>query len=615
MYQQIEALVAFLIPENLRNNKGVPKHHRRVVTALAVALDDAATVWFEPPFDPAGERPDFVVLDPAVGVLVVVVFAQSDDQHVLGAVRGQLRVDDSGTEHTVDDPLVRATRFGEALRAAIAADSDAGIQRVPVAGIAAFPYLSRDHAARLELDSIVPFEFCLFKDDIDKAVAGDGESAILRCFTRALEGGVAEPLTDSEQDRVRGLIHPEVVITTTAEQPSLFVSTPNSRAEHFRVMDRKQEAFAKGLGSGHRVIRGVAGSGKTLILMARARLLSYKHPKQEILVTCFTKALASVLRSQLSSRPNVEVVHLDSLMGRAIRGAGLTHPGYTTGREQVSTVAVQALELKSLGRYRAVLVDEGQDFDTDALRFCVSLAEPPGDGDGDVLIVADSAQNIFRRNFSWTDAGIKAQGRTSILRVNYRNTKQILQFAEDFLTADDGLGSDESPDLDDDIAIIPAETAERSGPEPVVEVVADLELEIERVLEQVASRYASNLPARSIAVLIADQAHHDRGRRIADGLARRDLPACWVTDPSNGANKDQAGLIDEPIVVSTVHSAKGLEFPTVIMCGLGGRGGASDGDLTARKTVYVGMTRALDDLVVVVTTDNVFASDFTHPSD
>lgn len=598
--------MAFVIPENLRNNTALPAAHRRVGTALAVGLDDAATVWYEPPFDATGERPDFVVLDPSVGVVVVVVFDQRQDQDVLGAVRGELRVADGPAEQPVVNPLDRANQFGHDLQAAIAAH--AKVDRAVVGGVAAFPYLMSAKAGELGLDAVVALEHCLFKEQIDEIVRGDGDSALVRCFTRALEGGVGEPLEDDELDQLRGLIHPEVVIASAAEQTSLFLDRASgSRDELFRVMDRKQEAFAKGLGSGHRIIRGVAGSGKTLILVARARLLSRLLPGQRILVTCYTRSLASVLRSQLADCDNVHVEHIDSLMAQAIKDAGLEHPGYR-GKVTVSSVAVQALELRPMERYRAVLVDEAQDLDTDALRFCAALAEPVRDDDGDLLIVADSAQNIFRKKFSWSDAGIKAQGRTSILRKNYRNTREILAFAEGFLTADSELGSDETPDLDDEVTIIPADIAERSGPEPTVHVVSDLEAELERVLAEVSSRYASNLPARSIAVLMADQRGEDRGRRIVDGLAALGLPTFWVTDPSGTDHKDRAGLVDEPIVVSTVHSAKGLEFPSVIMCGLGG---GSTGDLPARKRVYVGFTRALDDLSVITTAGNVFAEDLT----
>ena len=37
--------------------------------------------------------------------------------------------------------------------------------------------------------------------------------------------------------------------------------------------------------------------------------------------------------------------------------------------------------------------------------------------------------NISRKQFSFKSVGIQAQGRTTILKINYPNTKQILQIA------------------------------------------------------------------------------------------------------------------------------------------------------------------------------------------
>ena len=41
-----------------------------------------------------------------------------------------------------------------------------------------------------------------------------------------------------------------------------------------RVMDIQQEQLARSMGEGHRVIHGVAGSGKTMILGYRAQYLA-----------------------------------------------------------------------------------------------------------------------------------------------------------------------------------------------------------------------------------------------------------------------------------------------------------------------------------------------------
>ena len=64
---------------------------------------------------------------------------------------------------------------------------------------------------------------------------------------------------------------------TTGEQLTIF-RPPAGDEDIVRVMDRKQEAFAKSLGTGHRIIRGVAGSGKTLVLVSSQ--MTYHHVAQ-----------------------------------------------------------------------------------------------------------------------------------------------------------------------------------------------------------------------------------------------------------------------------------------------------------------------------------------------
>ena len=83
-------------------------------------------------------------------------------------------------------------------------------------------------------------------------------------------------LTLPEFDRLRALLFPEIRIRQMAfplERPG------TSEDDHtLAVMDLHQEQVARGLGEGHRIIRGVAGSGKTLILAFRARSSARKAP-------------------------------------------------------------------------------------------------------------------------------------------------------------------------------------------------------------------------------------------------------------------------------------------------------------------------------------------------
>jgi hypothetical protein len=605
--------LAYLIPDNLRGDKSVPAAHRRVVTALAPGLDDFVTVWYEPPFDPHGDRPHFVVLDPTLGIAVLVVLDQQDPtkERLLGVWNQALRVDDRGTERDIENPMDRAERFVETLRDSLATRTS--LPAIPVVAIAALPHVTRAHAESLDLGTALDLDRVLFKEDLDAAI--QDETVLPRKLSQMLEGGLQVELDGPAIDEVRAVIHPDVIISapdsSVAAEGSLFSAASLGDDDVVKVMDRQQERLAKGLGTGHRVIRGVAGSGKTLVLVHRARTMARLLPNKKILVTCFTRSLASQLQGQLSEFPNIEVVHLNSLMSKVIRSAGLEDPSAKGNWDAVPKVALEALSLRSGQRYRAVMVDEAQDFATEALQFCVELLEATDTADQDLVIVADSAQNIFRRQFRWKDAGINAQGRTRILRVNYRNTREILRFAHDFLTADPTIAVDDTSDPEDEVTIIPAESSERSGPDPTVRLTADASSEIAAVVEMVRGWYSPSLRPRSIAVLLGEQAA-GRGEGIVTGLEAAGIPVFWVTDPGETSNRDRAGSVDEPVIVSTIHSAKGLEFERVVVAGLGGR---TNDLVSSRKTLYVGFTRAIEELAVVTVKDNVFAPDLSASSD
>lgn len=96
-------------------------------------------------------------------------------------------------------------------------------------------------------------------------------------------------------------------------------------------------------------------------------------------------------------------------------------------------------------------MDEGHDFETEWLRLIVGQASPSTES---LLLLYDNAQNLtnrhlFKRKFSFKSVGVKAQGRTSILRLNYPNTKEILQFAYAFSRPIIASGGEELDEDDD----------------------------------------------------------------------------------------------------------------------------------------------------------------------
>ena len=68
-------------------------------------------------------------------------------------------------------------------------------------------------------------------------------------------------------------------------------------------MDLQQEQLARSLGDGHRVIHGVAGSGKTMILSYRAEYLAKASPgSKPVLVLCYNQPLAVKLDAVMAAK-------------------------------------------------------------------------------------------------------------------------------------------------------------------------------------------------------------------------------------------------------------------------------------------------------------------------
>ncbi len=599
--------MGFLIPDNLKSRPDVSQSLRRVAGAFQIALDEDVLVWFEPLYDPAGEKPHFVLLLPDRGIVVLEVF-EARAKAILGFLRGRLRFERDGREIEVHSPLVRAETHAAALVARIHAEERLRGVELPVVAGAVFPGMTEQEALDKGLASAIEPGRCLFKGEIDAGVDGQGETAMLRTFTRMLGAQLSEPLSPSVVDVLRGLIQPSIVIDAVRgeQHPGQLVifRPPEGGDDAVRVMDRKQEAMAKSLGEGHRVIRGVAGSGKTLILVYRARLVAEAFPARCFLLTCFTKTLAGQLASLLADLPNLAVKHLDGVMANVIRAAGMRHPGYGQDDqgELVARTALQAIRSGRGQRYHGVFLDEAQDFGTTALQFVVSLLEA---GSDDLVIVADAAQNIFRRKFSWKQAGIQAQGRTRILKTNYRNTKEILEFAFRFLTGG-SLQADDVPDMDDESAVIPPEAAQRSGPKPEVRIVGDARETVRATVDKVAAWIPKGAQPRSVAVLYASSHGPAAAEGVAAALRAGGVPAFWATDPRDKNAKMRHASAREPVILCTIHSAKGLEFPRVALCELGRAGDDAE---SARKLAYVGMTRATEELFVATDSGNLLASD------
>lgn len=427
-----------------------------------------------------------------------------------------------------------------------------------------------------------------------------------------------EKLSLPQIDRVRWHLFPEVRIN--APQQDLFGGSADdtddaqdsasnvSQAlvpEIVRVMDIQQEQLAKSLGDGHRVIHGVAGSGKTLILGYRCLHLSQATNKP-ILVLCFNIALAARLRTFMVERGvdgQVQVYHFHEWCGLQLKTYHVdTQEDDRPHWERQVTSVIAGVEKGDIPRaqYGALMIDEGHDFEPEWLKLVVQMIDPDTNS---LLLMYDDAQSIYSRQqlgFPLSSAGIQARGRTTILKLNYRNTREILTFAYDF--AKEYL---QAQDADDDhVPLIQPEVAGASGPMPVYRSFNNVTEEYQYIVRCVEKWRSGGKPLSSIAIIYA---HHYQGEALKSALDKAGVPAAWL---KSSTDKRTYNPVDEKVTLLTRQSSKGLEFETVVLSGVGALKDGDEDMPRETRLLYVGMTRAKQQLLVTSGGANQFTARF-----
>jgi superfamily I DNA/RNA helicase len=241
------------------------------------------------------------------------------------------------------------------------------------------------------------------------------------------------------------------------------------------------------------------------------------------------------------------------------------------------------------GQYTALLVDEAHDFEDAWLRMAVRLVRPDSNS---LLVLYDDAQSIYqkkRRKFNFASVGIEARGRTSILKMNYRNTAEVLAVAvhcaQSLLQ-----GAGESRD-EDEIPLVQPASAGRRGALPVLLQARNAREEAEWIAERIEAARAAGVPLGDVAVLCRAKVLM---QPIEQALSRRRLPL-----QSMNAQAFRRFDWQQPSVrLLTMHSAKGLEFPLVIVAGLQALPMRDESLEDAARLLYVAMTRATHELVL-----------------
>lgn len=335
--------------------------------------------------------------------------------------------------------------------------------------------------------------------------------------------------------------------------------------------------------SGYRRIRGPAGSGKSLVLAARTAQLSIE--RKNVLLVSFNITLWHYLRDLVVRYPtsgvklndNITFLHFHQWCKKIIIEAGLKSEynklfaNNPTGEilekileddlVNLANIAIDRL-LENIGNepisfkeYDAILVDEGQDFNPhwwNTLRRVLKKG-------GEMVLVADETQDLYQRTKSWTEEAMKDAGFRGVwnqLDICYRIPNQLIGYLRNFIN--EFL-------LDTNINLLNVE-ADELNIWPVT--LTWIQSSSEQVIPQLCTQAVLDIPnlAKSdtvawtdITLLLPD---HTLGLSCVNLLEEQNFNVLHIFDPDRQEQKSKKMAFfmgAAQIKACTIHSFKGWE--------------------------------------------------------
>jgi hypothetical protein len=374
---------------------------------------------------------------------------------------------------------------------------------------------------------------------------------------------------------------------------------------------------------GFELLEGVAGSGKSVILAYRAAQIAQQG--RRVLLLTYNRTLTNYLHGILRRVPVrhdpalVTVLHFHDLLSRVFGHHRLPKPTHPEASESLDPADAdsrwldeawpeQALDaLRTYGipaqlRFDAILVDEGQDFGptyVEVLNQLLSAATEP-----EVVVALDPAQRIYGRVAALLDGGPwKLKIATRRLRKGFRLAGSGARVANAFAQAWELPGN--LIEARDD-ALLPgrflwiAVAGEAEAGAAVVGLLDEWRAEPGFLAGRVAVLVSTVAMGEALVRFLWERGYstnhvfpvRSQGALIEEGVTAGVEPEWRVSQ----ARKTAFAFGDSRLKVSTIHSFKGWDADRVIF--VLPRDSAKPSEQQIAK-IYVGLTRAIEDTVVI----------------
>lgn len=345
--------------------------------------------------------------------------------------------------------------------------------------------------------------------------------------------------------------------------------------------------------TGYRRITGPAGSGKSVVLAARAAKLVEEG--KDVLVVAFNITLLNYLadaavRNYPPARKSATWLNFHHWCKRVCEetdhGEEYRNLWKDEGRfPDHDLCALVGLIIENdheglVHRYDAVLVDEGQDFQPNWWAVLRRVCKPGGE----MLLAADATQDVYGTAGSWTDGAMKGAGfagNWTNLHVSYRLPSGLIDFVREFgkrFLPQDNADLPLPRQLELNIYKCVLRWVQ-VGPGQAASTTVD------EVWNLMKSHGREGLSVSDMTVLVDSQ---ELGHTIASLIGERGARCVntFEKDKKQGRRKKLAFFMgDARIKATTLHSFKGWETRALLICIEHAK------DKRAMALFYAGLTR------------------------
>lgn len=469
----------------------------------------------------------------------------------------------------------------------------------------------------------------------------------LKQIGEVLQAFQASPLRSSDYDELvatlegaKGIIRPKPRVTDRLGPRSKGVLANDIESE-ISSFDRRQKQGAMAVLDGLQRIRGLAGSGKTVVLTMKAALTHLRNPDATILYTFYTKSLYQHIQRLITrfyrqfddkdpdwSRLRImhawggytsEGVYFNACIASNLSPVTLSEARANSARDPFDYACKKLLaDASVVPAYNYVLVDEGQDFPASFLKLCLKLSEKSR-----VVFAYDDLQTIFQASTPRLQdiVGVDNNGNPLveltedvILYKCYRNPREILVCAHalGFGIYGNTVQMLENREQWEDIGynVVKGDFVAGSSTEierPAVNSLATISMnqspgeivnacvydtfdeEVDGTIRSIAEDLKEGLRPDDILVIVVDDRNaRSYLRSVSVGLTK-------IGVPYNNIHDDTYGIRDfyreGHVTLSTVHKAKGNEAFMVYVLGVDALYSTYAG-VRERNVLFTAMTRA-----------------------